>query len=79
VVTGNRRRLGRLEEVRAERAGGSCVVTAYVLGSAGLLQRLGIGLIGAQPRGYVADWGQLDITAKSHLVINCPVNELAEL
>lgn len=79
VVTGNRRRLGRLEEVRAERVRGSWVVTAYVLGSAGLVQRLGIGLIGAQPRGYVADWRQLDIMARSHLVINCPANELAEL
>jgi len=44
VHTANNRRLGRLEEFRAERRGSDYVVTEYVIGAAGLAERLGLGL-----------------------------------
>ncbi len=78
VLTANRRCLGRLEEVCAERVGGNCVVTAYLLGSAGMLQRLGLGVIGVEPRGHVAGWRQLDLAADNRLVLNCSPNELGQ-
>ena len=44
VLTGNNRPLGRLEECRAERRDDSWVITEWVIGSAGLLERLGFGV-----------------------------------
>ena len=65
VLTANHRPLGRLEEFRAERHGEQCTLTDYVIGAAGLLERLGIGvtlLFGRPGGGYVARWDQLDIS-----------------
>jgi hypothetical protein len=80
VMTANHRSLGRVEEIRAERHGAGCIVTAYVLGRAGLAVRLGAGvrlLIGRElTSGYIARWDQLDISDVEHPRLLCPVEEL---
>jgi hypothetical protein len=80
VHTANRRRLGRLEEFRAEQRGSVWVITEYVIGTAGLIERLGLGVrlsLGI-PRagGYVARWDQLDLTDPDDLRITCAVADL---
>jgi hypothetical protein len=80
VYTANNRRLGRLEEFRAERGASSWVVTEYVIGAAGLMERLGLGarlVLGFQrPSGYVARWNQLDFSNPDRPKLTCPVSEL---
>ena len=43
VIAANNRPLGRVEEFRAEKRGTGCVITEYVIGVAGLAERLGWG------------------------------------
>jgi hypothetical protein len=80
VTTTNHRRLGRVEEIRAEKHGTGYTVAAYVLGRAGLAARLGTGvrlLVGRAPSpGYVARWDQLDIGDIEHPRLRCSVEEL---
>jgi hypothetical protein len=80
VHTANNRRLGRLEEFRAERHGAEWVVTEYVIGAAGLVERLGLGvrlILGiARASGYVARWDQMDLANPDRPRISCPVEEL---
>jgi hypothetical protein len=82
VYAANNRRLGRLEEFRAERRGAGWVVTEYVIGAAGLVERLGLAvrlILGVHgPRGYVARWDQLDLSNPDRLRISCPVAELRQ-
>ena len=77
VYTGNNRRLGRVEEFRAVRRSGDWVINEYVVGSAGLLERLGIGvrlILGiTRPTGYVVRWDRLDLSdpeLAAHLLID---------
>jgi len=83
VLTKNHRPLGRLEEFRAERRGGGWVVREYVIGPAGLLERLGIAvrsILGtAHPRGFVAAWDQLDLTDPDCPRLACSIDELRRL
>jgi hypothetical protein len=80
VHTANNRRLGRLEEFRAERRGSDWVVTEYVIGAAGLLERLGLGarlIVGIDHAGgYVARWDQMDLSNPDSPRISCPVKDL---
>jgi len=80
VLAANNQSIGRLEECRAERRGGSWVVTAWVIGSAGLLERLGLGarlILGVAPaKGYVARWDQLDLTNPDRPRLACPLQDL---
>jgi hypothetical protein len=80
VHTLNHRRLGRLEEFRAEQRGADWVVTEYVIGAAGLAERLGLGarlILGiSRARGYVARWDQLDLSNPDRLRISCRVEDL---
>ena len=72
-------RLGRIEEFRAERRGDGYVITAFVIGAAGLLERLGVGaklLLGRRGRGYVAAWDQVDLTTPEHPRLACALEEL---
>ncbi len=82
VHAGNNRRLGRLEEFRAERRGKEWVVTEYVIGAAGLVERLGLGvrlILGMRrPSGYVARWDQMDLGNPDHLRISCSVSDLRQ-
>jgi len=82
VVAGNHQCVGRLEEFRAEVHGSRCEITEYVIGAAGLLERLGVGvrlLLGRRGSGYVARWDQLDISDPEHPRLTCAVEELRRL
>jgi hypothetical protein len=82
VLAGNGDSVGRLEEFRAEKRGTGWVITEYVIGSAGLLERLGVAvklLFGRRGGGYVAAWDQLDISDPDHPRLRCPVDELRTL
>jgi hypothetical protein len=79
VRSANNHVIGRLEELRVEQQHGAPVVTDYVIGRAGLAERLGVGarlLVGIRGRGYVARWDQLDITNPEHPRLTCSVKEL---
>jgi len=80
VLTGNNRVLGRLEECRAERRGDSWVVTEWLIGSAGLMERLGFGvrmILGLRAgRSFVARWDQLDLSNPDRPRLSCSTEEL---
>jgi hypothetical protein len=80
VYAANGRRIGRLHEVRAERRASTWVVTEYVIGAAGLIERLGLGVrlvLGFErPTGYVARWDQLDLSNPRRPTLNCAVAEM---
>jgi hypothetical protein len=80
VYTANNRRLGRLHECRVERRGSAWVVSEYVIGGAGLMERLGLGvrlILGLErPHGYVARWNQLQFSNPDRPTLTCPVDEL---
>ena len=78
-VVAGRARIGRIEEFRAEQRGGRYEITEYVIGSAGLWERLDLGvklLLGRRRGGYVARWDQVDISDPRHPKLTCPVGEL---
>jgi hypothetical protein len=80
VYAANSRRIGRLHEVRAERRGSTWVITEYVIGAAGLIERLGLGVrlvLGFErPTGYVARWDQVDFSNPRRPTLSCAVTEL---
>jgi hypothetical protein len=80
VYTANNRRLGRVHEFRAEKQGAKWVITEYVMGNAGLLERLRLGvrlILGLKrTAGYVARWEQLDLSNPDHPRLICSVDNL---
>ena len=80
VLTANNRILGRVEEFRAERRGTAWIITEYVIGRAGLFERLGLGVrlvLGThRSPGFVARWDQLDLTNPDHPRLTCSVEDL---
>lgn len=80
VWTADDRKLGRLEEGRAERRGGAWVITEWMIGPAGLFERLGISarlMVGlGRSSGYIARWDQLDLHNPVRPRLSCPVSEL---
>lgn len=82
VLDGNNQNVGRLEEFRVEEQRDSYVVTDYVIGEVGLLERLGVGLkllVGRRGGGYVARWDQLDISDLDRPRLKCSLEELRKL
>jgi hypothetical protein len=82
VLAANNRPVGRLEEFRATTRGRGYQITEYVIGAAGLLERLGVGvmlLIGRRTGGYVARWDQLDISDPDRPRLTCGVQDLQKL
>ncbi len=82
VLTRNNQPVGRLEDCRVEKRGHEWTIVEYVIGAAGLLERLGVGLklvIGLWPGGYVARWDQLDISDPERPRLTCGVEELRQL
>jgi hypothetical protein len=78
----NNQPVGRIHEFRTEQQGSEWTVSEYVIGAAGLLERLGIGLrliLGVRPRGHVARWDQLDISDPEHPRLTCDVERLRQL
>ena len=80
VHTANNRRLGRLEEFRAERQGNTWIIKEYVVGTAGLMERLGLGvrlLLGLERSGgFIVRWDQLDVSDPDRPRLTCAVQEL---
>jgi hypothetical protein len=80
VHTANNRRLGRMEEFRAEPRGDAWFISEYVVGTAGLLERLGLGVrlvLGLKRgRGYVVRWDQLDLSNPERPRLTCAVADL---
>ena len=80
VYTANNRRLGRLEEFRAARHGEDWIIGEYIVGTAGLLERLGLGvrlILGiSRIGGYVVRWDQLDLSDPARPRLRCSVKEL---
>jgi hypothetical protein len=82
VLAANNRSIGRLEDVRAELQDGRCTITEYVIGVAGLFERLGLGvtlLLGGRVSGYIARWDQLDISDPERPRLTCPLADLRAL
>jgi hypothetical protein len=82
VLTRDNQPVGRLHECRTERLGNEYAISEYVIGAAGLLERLGVGvrlIVGLRPRGHVARWDQLDISDPDHPRLTCGVEHLREL
>ena len=82
VLARNGQPVGRLEEFRAQKHGRGCTITEYVIGSAGLFERLGLGLkllLGRRRSGYVARWDQIDISDPERPRLTCGVEELGRL
>jgi hypothetical protein len=73
------RRVGRLEEFRARKEGQGWVIDEYVIGAAGLLERLDLGVrlvLGFKPRGYIATWDQVVLDDTPPIRLTCPVDQL---
>jgi hypothetical protein len=82
VVTGNNRPIGRLEEFHSEQRGDYFYIMEFVIGSAGLMDRLNVGvkaLFGKRGAGKVARWDQIDISDPEHPRLTCSVEELQDL
>ena len=82
VLTANSQPVGRLEEFRVVQQGRDWVIAEYVIGAAGLLERLGVGvklLFGRRGGGHVARWDQLDISDPVRPRLTCPLEEVRKL
>lgn len=80
VLAANNRRVGLLEEFRAEVKGNACEITGFVIGVAGLSERLGLGvkmIFGKGGGGYLARWDQLDLSDPHRPRLTCSVDELS--
>ena len=82
VVAGNNRPVGRLEEFHAEQRGDYFHVVAFAIGSAGLMERLNVGiraLFGKSRGGRIARWDQIDISDPARPRLTCSVEDLADI
>lgn len=80
---------GRIEEVLSERDGERWVVTAYLLGTGGLMQRLSlvgaagflIDLLGGHgnPASHTVPWDQMDLSDPQHPRLRCPAESLKSI
>jgi hypothetical protein len=79
VLAGNNQTIGRLEEFRLDDERNAPEIVEYVIGAAGLAERLGVGvglLFGRHGRGYIARWDQLDVSDPRHPRLTCSINDL---
>ena len=82
VVAANNRPVGRLEEFHCEQRGDYFDIVEFVIGAAGLLDRLNVGvrtLFGKSSAGKVARWDQLDISDPRHPRLTCSAGDLQDL
>lgn len=83
----NGRKVGRLEEVRAERVGGQLCVVEYLTGGLGAAHRIGLsslpfaalGLLGLPSGGggYHIPWKEMDLSDPFHPRTRCPREQLS--
>ena len=79
LLAGNNRPVGRIEELRAAQHGDYFDVTELLIGSAGLTNRLNVGvraLFGKGTGGKIARWDQVDLSDPEHPRLTCSVDEL---
>ena len=78
VVGEDGRRVGRIEEVRVKRHDGDYEVSEFLLGDGAFFERHALvhRLLGGEPRIYVAEWNQIDITNPDRPRLTCPAEEL---
>ena len=82
VLAGNNRPIGRLEEFHSEQRGDDFHIVEFVIGSAGLMERLNVGmkaLFGVGRGGKRARWDQIDISDPERPRLTCSIDELKEL
>lgn len=82
VLARNGKAVGRIEEFRAERQADGFLVTEYVLGVEGLLERLHVGLrllLRMSKGGRVARWDQIDLRDPEHPRLTCSEDELRKV
>lgn len=89
VYATNGKRIGRLEEVRAELRRGECFVEEYLIGSYAVFERLAahsigraiLGKFGAHRAGggYRVPWDKLDLSDPDRPRLRCAVEELEKL
>ena len=82
VRTIDDRPMGRLEEFRVDKNERELTITEYVIGAAGLFERLGVGvrlLLGQHVGGYVARWDQFDVTNADRPRLTCAIEDLRRL
>jgi sporulation protein YlmC with PRC-barrel domain len=82
----NGRRVGRIEEIKAEDTSGGCVVSEFVLGREGLWQRLSFHGIAplfiralakkGRARAQTVPWQQMDLSNPRRPKIRCAEDEL---
>ncbi len=81
----NGRVVGRIEEMRAAPRGRNTVITEYLLGPAGLLERLSVNFSWLPPlrrfaskrvRRYRVGWQQIDLSDAERPRLRCSVDEL---
>ena len=80
---------GRIEEIRAEKRGGECVIKEYLLGRGALLQRLSISgvssvfitLLGGRNNAatHRVPWDKLDLSDEHRPRLKCRRDELEDL
>ena len=78
VEAPNRQRVGRIEEIRADRHGDEYEVTEYLLGTGALIERLSLvsRLLRRERRTYIVRWDQIDITSPERPRLTCSIEEL---
>ena len=87
VVDADGVRIGRIEEVLAERDGDELLVTEYLIGSYGLFKRLSIFHIGVGLLRYLGGrahsatphripWEKLDLSDEKHPRLTCTIGAL---
>jgi hypothetical protein len=71
-------RIGRIEEIRAERHHGELQLVEYHLGSGALLERWSVsrGLLGLRAHKITVRWDQIDIAHRDGPRLLCPIDEL---
>lgn len=74
---------GRIFEILAERRGAFCFVEGYVLGTAGLLSRLGISslrLFGLRSRRepVIVPWRLMDLSDPGRPLLRGPIEEISQ-
>jgi hypothetical protein len=82
LLARNNRSVGRIEEFQAEQHGDHLQIVAFLIGSAGLMSRLDVGvkaLFGKSGGGKIVRWDQVDISDPVHPRLTCSVEELEEL
>jgi sporulation protein YlmC with PRC-barrel domain len=87
VVDANGERVGRIEEVLADRDGDELLVTQYLVGRYGLFERLSIFHIGmgllrhlgsraGSAHPHRIPWDKMDLSDADHPRLTCAINEL---